>query len=364
MVVGIVCYPTFGGSGVVATELGIELSKKGYEIHFITYNQPVKLELLSNKVHYHEVMVPDYPLFHYQPYELALSTKVVDMVKKHKIELLHVHYAIPHAYAAFMAKNILKSEGINIPVVTTLHGTDITLVGSHPSYKAAVEFSINKSDAVTAVSESLKNDTEELFNIDTEIVYTNMNQPLGKYAGLRCEILESINCLNGNGSSDLMEITLELGSKILIQSKIANSNQMAKDIMLDKIENKSALNKFKDIISSQGGDIDSLIEEGIKKNNTIIVRSKNSGFIESMKTDEIGWALVEIGAGRKKRNDKLDYLAGIEFINKIGDKVNKGDAIFRIFGNDTERLNNAKKILQKTYSLTKTKILKNKVIIN
>tara|TARA_B100000579_G_scaffold3843_1_gene2907 strand:- start:613 stop:1017 length:405 start_codon:yes stop_codon:yes gene_type:complete len=134
--------------------------------------------------------------------------------------------------------------------------------------------------------------------------------------------------------------------------------------MLESIENKSALNKFKDIISSQGGDIDSLIEEGIKKNNTIIVRSKNSGFIESMKTDEIGWALVEIGAGRKKRNDKLDYLAGIEFINKIGDKVNKGDAIFRIFGNDTERLNNAKKILQKTYSLTKTKILKNKVIIN
>ena len=169
MVVGIVCYPTFGGSGVVATELGIELSKKGYEIHFITYNQPVKLELLSNKVHYHEVMVPDYPLFHYQPYELALSTKVVDMVKKHKIELLHVHYAIPHAYAAFMAKNMLKSEGINIPVVTTLHGTDITLVGSHPSYKAAVEFSINQSDAVTAVSESLKKDTEELFNINTDI---------------------------------------------------------------------------------------------------------------------------------------------------------------------------------------------------
>ena len=169
MVIGIVCYPTFGGSGVVATELGIELSKKGYEVHFITYNQPVKLELLSNKVHYHEVMVPDYPLFHYQPYELALSTKVVDMVKKHKIELLHVHYAIPHAYAAFMAKNMLKSEGINIPVVTTLHGTDITLVGSHPSYKAAVEFSINQSDAVTAVSESLKNDTEELFNINTDI---------------------------------------------------------------------------------------------------------------------------------------------------------------------------------------------------
>ena len=193
MKIGIVCYPTFGGSGVLATELGIELSKKGYEIHFITYNQPVKLELLSNKVHYHEVMVPDYPLFHYQPYELALSTKVVDMVKKHEIELLHVHYAIPHAYAAFMAKNMLQYEGINIPVVTTLHGTDITLVGSHPSYKAAVEFSINKSDAVTAVSESLKRDTEELFSIDTNIEvipnFINLEKyPINENDNNRCMI--------------------------------------------------------------------------------------------------------------------------------------------------------------------------------
>ena len=202
------------------------------------------------------------------------------------------------------------------------------------------------------------------FNINTDIVYTNMNQPLGKYAGLKCEILESINCLNGNGPEDLMEITMELGSKILIQSKIAKDTKMAIEIMLESIENKSALNKFKDIISAQGGDIDALIEEGINKNNTIIIRSKNSGFIESMKTDEIGWALVEIGAGRKKENDKLDYLAGIELINKVGDKVNKGDALFRIFGSDIELLNNAKKMLQKTYSLTKTETLKNNVIIN
>ena len=202
------------------------------------------------------------------------------------------------------------------------------------------------------------------FNIDTDIVYTNMNQPLGRYAGLRCEILESIDCLNGNGPNDLMEITLELGSKILIQSKIAKNNQMAIKIMLESIETKNALNKFRDIISSQDGDIDALIEEGINKNNAIIIKSKDSGFIKSIKTDEIGWALVEIGAGRKKENDKLDYSAGIEFIDKVGNKVNKGDAIYRIFGNDTQRLNNAKKILQKTYSLTKTKILKNKVIIN
>ena len=169
MKIGIVCYPTFGGSGVVATELGLELSKRGHEIHFITYNQPVRLELLSNNVHYHEVTVPEYPLFHYQPYELALSSKLVDMVKLHKIEILHVHYAIPHAYAAYMAKKMLQEEGIYVPIVTTLHGTDITLVGSHPFYKPAVTFSINKSDAVTAVSHSLREDTLRLFDIKNEI---------------------------------------------------------------------------------------------------------------------------------------------------------------------------------------------------
>ena len=169
MKIGIVCYPTFGGSGVVATELGLELSKRGHEIHFITYNQPVRLELLSNNVHYHEVNVPEYPLFHYQPYELALSSKLVDMVKLHGIEILHVHYAIPHAYAAYMAKKILQEDGIYVPIVTTLHGTDITLVGSHPFYKPAVTFSINKSDAVTTVSQSLKDDTLRLFDIKKDI---------------------------------------------------------------------------------------------------------------------------------------------------------------------------------------------------
>jgi len=169
MKIGIVCYPTFGGSGVVATELGLELSKRGHEIHFITYNQPVRLELISNNVHYHEVNVPEYPLFHYQPYELALSSKLVDMVKLHEIEILHVHYAIPHAYAAYMAKKMLQEEGIYLPIVTTLHGTDITLVGSHPFYKPAVTFSINKSDAVTTVSQSLKDDTLRLFDIKKDI---------------------------------------------------------------------------------------------------------------------------------------------------------------------------------------------------
>ena len=169
MKIAIVCYPTFGGSGVVATELGLELAHRGHEIHFITYRQPVRLALLNSNVHYHEVNVPEYPLFHYQPYELALSSKLVDIIKLYKIELLHVHYAIPHAYAGYMAKQMLKDQGIIIPMVTTLHGTDITLVGNHPNYKTAVSFSINKSDVVTSVSQSLKDDTYKLFDIKNEI---------------------------------------------------------------------------------------------------------------------------------------------------------------------------------------------------
>ncbi|MFP9114382.1 N-acetyl-alpha-D-glucosaminyl L-malate synthase BshA [Flavobacterium sp. RHBU_3] len=169
MKIAIVCYPTFGGSGVVATELGLELARRGHEIHFITYRQPVRLALMNPNLHYHEVHVPEYPLFHYQPYELALSSKLVDMVKLHGIELLHVHYAIPHAYAGYMAKKMLKEQGIRIPMVTTLHGTDITLVGNHPFYKPAVSFSINHSDVVTSVSQSLKDDTYRLFDINREI---------------------------------------------------------------------------------------------------------------------------------------------------------------------------------------------------
>lgn len=169
MNIAIVCYPTYGGSGVVATELGLELAHKGHQVHFVTYSQPVRLELLNKNIHFHEVHVPEYPLFQYQPYELALSSKLVEVVKHYQIDVLHVHYAIPHAYAGYMAKQMLKEAGIQLPMVTTLHGTDITLVGNHPFYKEAVTFSINNSDAVTAVSQSLKEDTLRLFTISKEI---------------------------------------------------------------------------------------------------------------------------------------------------------------------------------------------------
>ena len=173
MKIGIVCYPTFGGSGVVATELGMALSKRDHEVHFITYKQPVRLDLITNHIYFHEVFVEEYPLFKFQPYELALSSKMVEVVEQYKLDILHVHYAIPHAYAAYMAKKMLQEKGIDVKVVTTLHGTDITLVGSHPNYKSAVEFSINNSDVVTTVSQSLKNDTLRLFNItkDIKVVY-------------------------------------------------------------------------------------------------------------------------------------------------------------------------------------------------
>lgn len=169
MKIGIVCYPTFGGSGVVATELGKALAENGHQIHFITYSQPARLDFFSENLFYHEVSVSQYPLFDYPPYELVLASKLVDVVRFEHLDLLHVHYAIPHASAAFMAKQILATYGIHIPVVTTLHGTDITLVGKDVTFKPVVEFSINQSDGVTAVSDHLRQATFDHFDINREI---------------------------------------------------------------------------------------------------------------------------------------------------------------------------------------------------
>lgn len=189
MKIGIVCYPTFGGSGVVATELGIALAHKGHQVHFITYSQPVRLDTYSENLFYHEVRVSDYPLFDYQPYELVLASMLVNVVKYEKLDLLHVHYAIPHASAAYMAKQILASQGITIPFITTLHGTDITLVGKDASFEPVITFAINQSDAVTAVSESLKNDTYKYFNIkkDVQVIPNFINLEEYKQEGNPCQ---------------------------------------------------------------------------------------------------------------------------------------------------------------------------------
>jgi N-acetyl-alpha-D-glucosaminyl L-malate synthase BshA len=169
MKIGIICYPTYGGSGVVATELGKALASVGHEVHFITYTQPPRLDFFSENIFYHEVSVASYPLFEYLPYESALASKMVDVTINEQLDLIHVHYAIPHASAAYLAKQILKYKGIHVPVITTLHGTDITLVGRDPSFEPVVTFSINESDGVTAVSESLKNDTYSSFEILSNI---------------------------------------------------------------------------------------------------------------------------------------------------------------------------------------------------
>lgn len=195
--IGIVCYPTFGGSGVVATELGKALSQKGHKIHFITYSQPTRLDFLNENLFYHEVEFRQYPLFEHAPYELALASKMVSVVKNEKLDLLHVHYAIPHASAAYMAKQILKTQGIIIPVVTTLHGTDITLVGKDPSYEPVVTFSINQSDGVTAVSEDLKKETYQHFKVTKEIDVIPNFIDLEKFKKQKKDHFKKAICPNG-----------------------------------------------------------------------------------------------------------------------------------------------------------------------
>jgi L-malate glycosyltransferase len=197
MKIGIVCYPTFGGSGVVATELGKALAKEGHKVHFITYSQPSRLDFLNENLFYHEVDFRSYPLFEYAPYELALASKMVSVVKAEKLDLLHVHYAIPHASSAYMAKQILKTEGIYIPVVTTLHGTDITLVGKDPSYEPVVTFSINQSDGVTSVSEDLKRETYEFFKITRDIEVIPNFIDLEKFKKQKKDHFKKAICPNG-----------------------------------------------------------------------------------------------------------------------------------------------------------------------
>jgi len=197
MNIGIVCYPTFGGSGVVATELGKALAQEGNKVHFITYSQPTRLDFLNENLFYHEVEFHSYPLFEYPPYELALASKMVSVAKSEKLDLLHVHYAIPHASAAFMAKQILKTDGIIIPVVTTLHGTDITLVGKDPSYAPVVTFSINQSDGVTAVSHDLRRETFQSFKITNEIEVIPNFIDLEKFKKQKKDHFKKAICPNG-----------------------------------------------------------------------------------------------------------------------------------------------------------------------
>lgn len=197
MKIGIVCYPTFGGSGVVATELGKGLARLGHQVHFITYSLPTRLESFTENVYYHEVSISSYPLFQYPPYELALASKLVDVVTYERLDVIHVHYAIPHASAAYMAKQILATRGIHIPIVTTLHGTDITLVGQDPSYEPVVTFSINVSDVVTAVSASLRDDTYAQFAVSREIDVIHNFVDLSRFRRQQKDHFRLAICPNG-----------------------------------------------------------------------------------------------------------------------------------------------------------------------
>tara|TARA_B100000003_G_scaffold84983_1_gene76139 strand:- start:669 stop:1778 length:1110 start_codon:yes stop_codon:yes gene_type:complete len=341
MKIGIVCYPTFGGSGVLATELGVELSKKGYEIHFITYNQPVKLELYSNKVHFHEVDVPNYPLFHYPPYELALSSRLVEMVKKYKIDILHVHYAIPHAYAALMAKQMLKENNINVPVVTTLHGTDITLVGSNPSYKTAVEFSINNSDYVTAVSKSLKSDTLSIFNINKSIEVIPNFINLEKYNGKS----SNNNLLNKNNKIithvsnfrkvkrilDVLEIfngiQKQIPSKLLMigdgpektkaEKKAKKLGIKDKVIFFGKSNETNKILSFSDLflLPSEIESFGLSALEAMAANVPVI--STNTGGIPEVNIDNFSGFLSDIGDIDKMINDSILILSDNNIMNKF-----------------------------------------------
>jgi L-malate glycosyltransferase len=198
MRIGIVCYPTFGGSGVLATELGKALADKGHEVHFITYQQPVRLNVFNANIFYHEVRVPTYPLFDYPPYEVALASTMVDVIANHDLDLLHVHYAIPHASAAYMAKQIiLKKTGRNVPVITTLHGTDITLVGRDKTYEPVVTFSINESDAITAVSANLRAETYKSFDISSEIEVIHNFVDVSRFARKPIDAFRKVIAPNG-----------------------------------------------------------------------------------------------------------------------------------------------------------------------
>ena len=231
MKIGIVCYPTFGGSGVVATELGKALAKNGHQIHFITYTQPARLDFFNENIFYHEVNIASYPLFQYPPYESALAGKMVDVVKYEKLDILHVHYAIPHATSAFLAKQILKCHGIDIPVITTLHGTDITIVGKDASLAPVVTFSINESDGVTTVSQDLRKDTYEAFDIKKDIaVITNFvdlerfkKQPKEHFKRIICPkdeklLVHTSNFRKVKRIEDIIQVFAKL--KLLIPSKL------------------------------------------------------------------------------------------------------------------------------------------------
>lgn len=265
MKIGILCYPTYGGSGIVATELGMALANNGYEVHFISSALPARLDITNPNIFFHKVNVQTYPLFQYQPYDIALSSMIYRVVNLYKLDLLHAHYAIPYAYAAFTGKQMLKAEGKDVPLVTTLHGTDITLVGQHPSYKHAVEFSINQSDTVTSVSESLKKDTLRFFNITKNIeVITNFID--------NSEFDECLTCQRSQFAND--------DEKILIHVSNLRPVKRVQDV-LQVFKNVQTKVKSKLIIIGEGPDME-IINAFMEENPELIDKIRLLGKVNDL----------------------------------------------------------------------------------
>tara|TARA_Y100001954_G_C15779183_1_gene588794 strand:- start:603 stop:1739 length:1137 start_codon:yes stop_codon:yes gene_type:complete len=348
--IGVVCYPTYGGSGVIATELGIALSKKGHEVHFISYDQPFRLDIFSENIHYHEVLVPDYPLFEYAPYELNLTSKLVDVALHEELNILHVHYAIPHASAAVNAQQILLTYGINIPIVTTLHGTDITLLGKDKSFKPVIEYAINKSNAVTVVSESLKKETLKYFNVSKEIntisnfidldLYNKKYDTKLKNTFVNDEeylITHISNFRKVKRVCDVIRIFQKVNSKI--PSKLLmigdgpdriKAEILSRDLGIeDKVRFLGKINSTHNILAcsdvfilpSESESFGLVALEAMASRNAI-VSTKNGG-ISELNIDKVTGFLSEVGDIQKMANDIILLLQNQDLLEKF--KLNAFD---------------------------------------
>tara|TARA_B100000900_G_scaffold334600_1_gene295952 strand:- start:12541 stop:13689 length:1149 start_codon:yes stop_codon:yes gene_type:complete len=348
--IGVVCYPTYGGSGVIATELGIALSKKGHEVHFISYDQPFRLDIFSENIHYHEVLVPDYPLFEYAPYELNLTSKLVDVALHEKLNILHVHYAIPHASAAVNAQQILFTYGINLPIVTTLHGTDITLLGKDKSFKPVIEYAINKSNAVTVVSESLKKETLKYFNVSKEIntisnfieidLYNKKSDLKLKNTFVNNEeylITHISNFRKVKRVCDVIRIFQKVNSKI--PSKLLmigdgpdriKAEILSRDLGIeDKVRFLGKINITHNILAcsdvfilpSESESFGLVALEAMASRNAIV--STNNGGISELNIDKVTGFLSKVGDIQKMANDTILLLQNQELLEKF--KLNAFD---------------------------------------
>tara|TARA_B100000242_G_scaffold22668_1_gene13744 strand:- start:59 stop:1201 length:1143 start_codon:yes stop_codon:yes gene_type:complete len=342
--IGIVCYPTYGGSGVVATELGVALSKKNYEVHFISYDQPFRLDLFSEKIYYHEVSVPQYPLFEYTPYELNLTSKLVDVAINEGLDLLHVHYAIPHASAAISAKQILSTQDINIPIVTTLHGTDITLLGKDASFKPVIEYAINMSDIVTVVSKDLKNETLAHFNIKKEVnVISNFidyslyeqNQNLilrNSYASNNEAIITHIsNFREVKRVEDVIKIFYQVNKRKKAQLLMigdgpdrSKCENLARKLgIYKKIKFLGKLKVIEDLLAisdifllpSQTESFGLVALEAMASNTAVV--SSNSGGLPEVNIDGVTGFLSDVGDINKMSNDICYLIANSNLLNSF-----------------------------------------------